>query len=198
VRAKGAGGLAVCLALAVAGCRASEQRPGFAVMPQMYDSVSFKPYDPNPATHAGQTLMAPPEGTVPLGAAPFAYGSGPDEARRAGRELRNPLAADDANLRRGRQVFETVCFVCHGPQGLGDGPIIGRFPNPPSLLAERARQLPDGQVFHIITRGQGIMPSHAAQVLPQDRWRVILYVRQLQQASAPPPAAAPPAGTAAP
>ena len=87
-------------------------------------------------------------------------------------------------MQRGRKVYETICIVCHGPQGQGDGPIIGRFPNPPSLQADRARALPDGQVFHIVTRGQGIMPSHGAQVLPDDRWRVILYLRQIQGAPA--------------
>ena len=179
--------------LAAAGCRASEQRPGFAAMPQMYASVSYKPYDPNPATRTGQTLTLPAEGSIALGMEPFGYGPGPEEAARAGRELRNPVPASDDSLRRGKKVFDTVCFVCHGPAGLGDGPIIGRFPNPPSLTAARARQLADGKIFHIITRGQGIMPSHAAQVLPDDRWRVILYVRQLQQAAAPLPAVAPPA-----
>jgi mono/diheme cytochrome c family protein len=74
-----------------------------------------------------------------------------------------------------------VCAVCHGPGGQGDGPIIGRFPNPPSLLAARAKGLPDGRVVHVIARGQGIMPSHAAQVLPEDRWRVVLHLRRLQE-----------------
>ena len=185
-------GASLLSAIVALGCRAPEQKPGFVAMPQMYESLSYKPYDPNPATRSGQTLMVPPPGTVVLGGASFDYGPGPEEARRAGRELRNPLAADEASLRRGRKVFDTVCSVCHGPAGLGDGPIIGRFPNPPSLVAERARQLPDGQVFHIITRGQGIMPAHAVQVLPQDRWRVVLYLRQLQRA-APSPAAPSPA-----
>lgn len=177
--------LASALGLA---CRASEQRPGWVVMPQMYRSVSAKPYDASAVNTNGQTLMLPPEGTVAAGAHVLAYGPGPQEALRAGRELRNPMAAEAGNLERGRKVYETVCIVCHGPQGMGDGPIIGRFPNPPSLQAARAKALPDGQVFHIITRGQGIMPSHAAQVLPDDRWRVILYLRHLQGLDAPAPA----------
>ncbi len=101
-------------------------------------------------------------------------------AYRAGAELRNPFAPTPEALARGKRVYETICVVCHGPQGQGDGPIIGRFPNPPSLTADRAKGLPDGQLFHIITRGQGIMPSHAVQVLPEDRWRAVLHVRQLR------------------
>jgi mono/diheme cytochrome c family protein len=183
--------LAVALAPTWLACRAADERPGWVVMPEMYRSLSYKPYDPNPNTATGQTLMLPPEGTVAMGGHPFPCGAGPEEAQRAGRELRNPTAADPASLERGRRVFDTVCAVCHGPQGQGDGPIIGRFPNPPSLQADRAKGLPDGQVFHIITRGQGIMPSHAAQVLAEDRWKVILYLRQLQGVG-PPPAPPPP------
>jgi mono/diheme cytochrome c family protein len=180
MRSCGPRSLGLAVALLGFACQASQDRPGWVLLPEMYRSVSFKPYDPNPVTGTGQTLMLPPEGTVPFGSEPFGYSAGPEEARRAGRELRNPMTPDRPNLERGKKVFETVCFVCHGPRGEGDGPIIGRFPNPPSLQADRAKQLPDGQIFHIVTRGQGIMASHAAQVLPEDRWKVILYLRQLQ------------------
>jgi mono/diheme cytochrome c family protein len=170
-------------ALAVlAGCRASGERPTRVLFPDMFASLSYKAYDPNPILARGQTLQLPPDGAVPMEQAAFPYGPGPEEALRAGRELTSPIEPTAANLKRGRKVYETVCIVCHGPQGQGDGPIIGRFPNPPSLLAARAKGLPDGQVFHIISRGQGIMPSHAAQVLPDDRWRAILHLRQLQGA----------------
>ena len=35
------------------------------------------------------------------------------------------------------------------------------------------------------------MPSHAAQVLLEDRWKAVLYVRQLQGVPAVPPEVAP-------
>ena len=186
---------------ALAGCRAQGEKPGFVVMPGMQHSVPYDAYDRNPVTRSGQTLLVPPEGTVPLSGAAFAYGPGVEEAERAGRELASPLEPTPQNLARGRQVFENVCAVCHGPAGQGDGPIIGRFPNPPSLTAARAKGYPDGRIVHVIARGQGIMPSHAAQVLPEDRWRVVLYLRALQAAQAPAPPAPPavePAAAAAP
>jgi mono/diheme cytochrome c family protein len=168
------------VALVLPGCRARGEKPGFVVMPGMHFSVPYDAYDPNPATRGGQTLLLPPEGTVPLDGGVFPYGPGPEEAARAGRELANPLEPTPANLARGRRVFENVCAVCHGSGGAGDGPIIGRFPNPPSLTAARARGLADGRIVHVIARGQGLMPPHAAQVLPEDRWRVVLYLRELQ------------------
>ncbi len=171
----------LALVCAAAACSAQGDRPGIVVSPDMAYSIPFDPYDPHPHTRSGGTLMTPPEGTVPAGFEPFAFGPGREEADRAGMILRNPIdGADRAELARGKQVFDTFCAVCHGAEGRGDGPIIGRFPNPPSLLADRARQLPDGTLFHIITRGQGIMASYAVQVAPRDRWRAIRYIRKLQ------------------
>ncbi|MBI2302407.1 MAG: cytochrome c [Armatimonadetes bacterium] len=165
-------------------CRAGGDRPGVVVMPGMYHSVPYDAYDRNPVTAQGLTLLLPPEGTVPLAGEAFPYGPGPAEAERAARELVNPFEAVPPALARGKQVFENVCAVCHGSGGQGDGPIIGRFPNPPSLTAARARALPDGHIVHVIARGQGIMPAHAPQVLADDRWRVVLHLRQLQAGGA--------------
>ena len=46
-------------------------------------------------------------------------------------------------------------------------------------------QMKDGQLFHIITYGQGSMASYAAQLPPDRRWDVINYVRGLQKKSVP-------------
>jgi hypothetical protein len=39
----------------------------------------------------------------------------------------------------------------------------------------------DGQMFHVLTYGQKLMPSHASQLPPHERWRLIKYVRRLQE-----------------
>ena len=31
--------------------------------------------------------------------------------------------------------------------------------------------MPDGQVFHVITRGSGMMPAYGGQIAPDDRWK---------------------------
>ncbi len=54
-------------------------------------------------------------------------------------------------------------------------------PLPPSLLADRPVQMKDGQLFHIITYGQGNMPANAGLLSQDDRWQVIVYLRSLQQ-----------------
>ena len=42
----------------------------------------------------------------------------------------------------------------------------------------------DGQLFHILTYGQGSMSSMAAQLSRDRRWDVINFVRSLQQGTA--------------
>ena len=147
----------------------------------MVESVPYDPYDASPVT--GTTLQKPPVGTVPFGFIPFEYGADSAEAIRAGLELVSPLKNTDADRLEGKSVYETFCQICHGVTGVGDGPIIGRFPNPPSLLAERASSMPDGQMYHILTVGQGLMPPYAVQVTPTERWQAVLHVRLLQQAN---------------
>jgi mono/diheme cytochrome c family protein len=129
-----------------------------------------------------QPLLA---GVVVRGMPPFRYGDGPEEAQRAGRELVNPIAADDADaLASGAELFGSFCAPCHAGTGEGAGPVTrrGMLP-PPSLLAARALAMPDGEIFHVLTRGQGNMASYAVQLSPEDRWAVILHVRSLQEAA---------------
>ena len=74
------------------------------------------------------------------------------------------------------------CVVCHGGDGGGQGPVVLRgMPPPPSFMAARALEIGDGEMFHVLTRGQGNMASYAAQFSEADRWKVIRYVRQLQE-----------------
>lgn len=66
------------------------------------------------------------------------------------------------------------------------GPVAQRgYPPPPSLLAEHAQKMKDGQLFHILTYGQNNMPSYAGQLSRDDRWNVVLYVRTLQATAQP-------------
>ncbi len=128
----------------------------------------------------GMTQQLPVPGTIPRGFHPFHYGLGAEEAARAGRELQNPFQPTRENLERGQFIFSNYCSVCHGAAGAGDGPIIPRYPNPPSYNTEKSKNLPDGSLFHAVTMGRNNMPSHAAQVSAEDRWKVILYIRKLQ------------------
>ncbi|MCC6554886.1 MAG: cytochrome c [Polyangiaceae bacterium] len=166
---------------ALAGCGSDPTEPRLEILPDMVDAVPYESFAQSPVTRDGKAMIRPPEGTVARGHLPFRYGPGPDEAARAGRELSMPPMTP-ADVKRGDAAFQTFCSPCHGKTGLGDGAVIPRFPTPPSLVASHAKSMPDGQIFHVISRGQGVMPSHAAQVLPADRWKIVAFIRSLQAA----------------
>jgi mono/diheme cytochrome c family protein len=150
-------------------------------------------------------LMEPQSGAVAAGEAPYPYAQ--DEADRAGAELVNPLEPTPAVLAHGKFVYESFCIACHGEKGAGDGKVTALFPKPPSLMTQKVRDWPDGQLVHRPMRGQNSMPSHARQIDPREAWAVVLWIREMQKGEpvAPPPAApaastasAPPAPQAAP
>lgn len=154
------------------------------ILPGMVAYVAYPPQSSNPNFADRKTQQRPADGTIARGFAPLPYTATPEEAKRAGVELTNPLDAKDstADLARGATVYGNICKPCHGASGAGDGVIPQRgFPPPPSLLAENARKITDGQMFHIITYGQRNMPALEAQVMRGDRWRAVKYIRSLQQ-----------------
>ncbi|MGY8770604.1 MAG: c-type cytochrome [Pirellulales bacterium] len=91
-----------------------------------------------------------------------------------------------ASVARGQELYRIFCNCCHGATGKGDGMVPQRgFPPPTSMLTGKSVQMKDGQLFHILTYGQGSMPEMATQVSLDERWDLINYVRTLQ-ANAPP------------
>ena len=172
---------AAAVALLAAGCDERDvSQPNFEYAPDMVSSVAYDAFAPNPNTKDGKTLLLPAKGTIPRNHVPLHYGPGPEEATRAAAGLRNPYPASPEVAARGEVAFLRYCSHCHGTGGLGDGPVTARFPRPPSLLADHAKGLPDGQLFHIITHGQGLMPAHGSQVAPEDRWKIVHHLRSLQ------------------
>lgn len=176
---------AMASALLVMGCEQDVTQPNYEFAPDMVSSQAYDSFAGNPNTPDGKTLLEPAVGSIPRGVTPLHFGPGFTEAQRAGRELTNPVNLTPQSLARGEVAFNRYCSPCHATTGAGQGPVTIRFPNPPSLLAEHARGLPDGQLFHIITFGQGVMPAHGSQVAVDDRWRITQWVRRLQRHAKP-------------
>lgn len=177
-------GLSAAALAGILGACAAPEAPTWEYMPDMAHSVAYDAFAPNGVTRDGKTLIAPAAGTVPRGHLPLLYGPSREEAERAGRTLENPLEPSAENLERGAVLYQTFCQACHGPTGQGDGPVAGKIPPPPAYSSPALRDLPPGQLFHILTHGSNRMPSYAAQLRPEDRWRVIFYVQRLQQEGA--------------
>ena len=92
-----------------------------------------------------------------------------------------PFAIDAAVLARGRERYDIFCAPCHGTTGLGNGMVVQRgFKVAASHHLERLRNETNGYWFDVITNGFGVMPAHASQIPPADRWAIVAYVRALQ------------------
>ncbi|MFO7693150.1 MAG: cytochrome c [Vicinamibacterales bacterium] len=154
----------------------------------MIDQPKLKPQRKDVFGARPTGLMEPQPGTVAVGESPYPYAQ--SEADRAGAELVNPIQPSPEAVAHGKFVYENVCIACHGPKGAGDGHVTALFPKPPSLMTQKVRDWPDGQLFHRPMRGQNSMPSHSRQVDATDAWSVILYIREMQKAEPVAPAAA--------
>jgi len=92
-----------------------------------------------------------------------------------------PFPITKEALDRGQERFRIYCSVCHGESGDGLGMIVRRgYRQPPSYHVDRLRQAPVGYFFDVVTNGFGAMPDYAAQIAPDDRWKIIAYIRALQ------------------
>ncbi|MGC8915418.1 MAG: c-type cytochrome [Thermoanaerobaculum sp.] len=163
------------------------KKPNLEYAPDMAHQPRLAAFAAYPGFPRGMVLQPPPPGTVAVDEVVRDLGPGPEEALRAGRELTNPLPADDPRVStRGAKLFAAFCQPCHGAGGHGDGPVAQRgFPPPPSLLAERALAMPDGQIYHVVSFGQQNMPAYAAQLSEEDRWLLVRYLRLLQRQTKP-------------
>lgn len=150
-------------------------------MPDMYYSNAYESYTPNPNFEDNLTMRTPVEGTVPREMLPFAWENNEEDRLAAGEALVNPLESNEANLVRGREAYEIFCSSCHGPTGDGQGHLFTseRYPYPPAdLISDNVKALKDGEIYHSITVGYGIMGAHGGMIRPDDRWKIILHIRE--------------------
>lgn len=199
-------GAALAVAAVVSACGDGKTRStGWEFSRNMYDAIGYDADQPNPNFADGLTAQTPPAGSVPIGFDRFEYDKSVDGWRAAGEELTNPLDVSEANLQQGQALYNAYCAVCHGVEGKGDGPItmdrqlvtqagsrqLENFPPPPSFASSDGANstrsagpmanLNDGNIYHTIYWGYNVMGSHASQLDPEERWKVVMYVRELQK-----------------
>jgi len=147
----------------------------------MYYSNAYESYTPNPNFEDNLTMRTPVKGTVPRDMEPFPWQNTPQDRIDAGNALVNPLEVTDDNVERGKKVYEIYCNSCHGEQGDGQGFLFTskRYIYPPaSLVNDKVKNLNDGEIYHSISVGYGIMGAHSSMIRPEDRWKIILHIRE--------------------
>jgi mono/diheme cytochrome c family protein len=166
------------------------KKPGYEFMPDMYRSPSYETYSENPLFSDSMTARQPVEGTIARGDAiytdydrlPYPYANTPEGYEEAGLKLHNPLEKTEANMAEGKRLYENYCTHCHGATGQGDGlVVVNNGPKPPPYNGDALKDLPEGKMFHTTQWGKNMMGSHASQLTPTQRWKVIMYVQTLQK-----------------
>ena len=164
-------------------CNRDRNNPGWDYFPDMFYSTAYETNSKNPNFEDGLTMRTPVPGTMPRDFTPFEYTNDAESRVRAGKELLNPIMPTPETLLRGKLVYTTFCVGCHGISGEGDGHLFtsGLYPlKPLSISGNNAAKLKDGEIFHTITLGIRSMGAHGSQIRPEDRWKLVLYIRKLQ------------------
>jgi mono/diheme cytochrome c family protein len=168
-------------AVLLSGCRGQTSRkPPLFIMHGMEFQPRYNAFEGNTYFEDGRNMRTPPEGTVARGQLKA------DDAFNRGGDTLNPVAKIPVDLttelmERGRVRYNIYCTPCHSASGAGNGMVVKRgFLPPPSLHDERIVQMPDGQIFQVISRGVRNMPSYGKQIPEADRWAIVAYIRALQ------------------
>lgn len=177
--------LAAAFSLSLMSCDRDNNHPGYDFFPDMAYSQAYETDTENPNFKDGKTMREPVIGTVSRDFIPYPYQKTDQDRLLAGKVIKNVMPYSRENIERGKAVYNAYCQICHGETGDGKGFLFtsGKYPYPPaSLINAKMKATPDGEVYHVITVGFGIMGAYGSQVRPDDRWKTIMYIqRELQK-----------------
>ena len=128
------------------------------------------------------TVLMPPPHSIARNRVYYPY---TDDPERASKELKNPLYQKTSPYLTalGKRQYEKACIYCHGVKGGGDGEVAKKMNvRVPELFSKKTTEYSDGQLYHIIHEGIGLMGSYRKQVREDvSRWALVNYVRLLQK-----------------
>lgn len=164
---------------------------GYEFMPNMYRSPSLETYGKNNVFSDSLNARQPVKGTIARGyLKTFNYGANLQGYLLAGKEVINPLELNEKNLEEGKALYAMFCTHCHGQNGAGGGsithPVYSAVPHYNDNKMQRRSgstmsELSSGHIFHAITYGLNAMGPHASQLTELERWKIVLYVHELQK-----------------
>lgn len=178
--------LATCL-VGLGGCMrgCTSSRPPIHPNPNMDRQPKYIAQSASDFFYDGSAMRQPIAGAVARGElfADTVFHTGQDEA--GSFVARGPLAVDEKVMARGEERYNIYCQPCHGGRGNGRGVLFDHGIVAADLHDPRFVDMPDGQMFDVITNGLGLMAGYKYPVPPHDRWAIIAYVRKLQEGAAP-------------
>ncbi len=165
----------------VSSCDYDRRTTGWEYFDDMAHSTAYESYTTNPNFADGKTMQPPVVGTIPRGIVPYAYEKTDKDRTLAAVTLVNELDVNKENLQRGEKMYGVYCLQCHGEKGDGQGALYvnKKYPYPPaSLLSDKMLPASDGDMYHVITVGHGIMAEHGSMIKSEDRWKITMYIKE--------------------
>jgi mono/diheme cytochrome c family protein len=181
-------------------CGSDPNDTGTEFAPNMYNSVGYEPMtqlqgDTNKINPYGMNMRLPVAGTVSrkkytgadsiqqafLAQELLAKTVPNDSLSYSAALLKNPLAATPENIEAGKLQYERFCQHCHGEGGKGDGLVAKAYKGVPVYSSDALKDVNDGHIYHVITHGKGRMWPHGSQISSENRWKIVLYVHELQK-----------------
>ncbi|SNC74820.1 Cytochrome C oxidase, cbb3-type, subunit III [Hymenobacter gelipurpurascens] len=162
--------------------------PGVEYAPEMYESIPYEPLrqtSANTINPMGINERTPAVGTVARGKLNYYSHIGKDSVGIAERTLKEPYSYTKANLAEGQTLYTRNCQHCHGEQGDGQGPVGIKYKGVPNYSTGAYKTMNEGHIYHVIQWGKGRMMPHGSQVNPEERWKIAMYVRMLQEGKGP-------------
>lgn len=151
---------------------------------EFYNSNSLNPHRMN--------MRLPPPNTVPRNKYNLLPYRLPVDSLQIAAMILSPLDStmNDQILAEGKALYTIYCTHCHGAKGEGDGKVAtgvtvdgverGMYAGVANLKGDAYKNITEGHIFHVITRGKGLMAPHGSQISPEDRWKIARYVKTLQ------------------
>ena len=166
--------------LSVTSCF-DKKKPNYRYMPNMYTSVAVETYSESEILPNGQAALVPVKGTISRGWMPYEYENTLEGKMQATNELKIPLAVNEENLSKGKELFNIYCAICHGNKGDGQGTLVKRekFLGIPSL-ADKGRNITEGDIYHVMMYGLNSMGSYASQTNEKERWQITMHALDLK------------------
>src|SRR5437588_2414280 len=188
-------------AVAVLGFRGEKTtNEPWEIFPDMVRQMKVRAQSPLNFFADGRGPRMPVNGTVPIGyEMPKAQPIGAPESHPApgfsvGTDYGNtgkmgnnwgtgiPVPVTAQLLQRGRERFNITCAMCHGATAAGNG-ITKSYglATVVTLQDDRIRKMADGEIFNTITSGKNTMMAYGPNIMVEDRWAIIAYLRALQR-----------------
>lgn len=91
----------------------------------------------------------------------------------------NPVKPTPEGMAHAKKIYGYDCAMCHGATGNGKGDMVADLKlnlkdwTNPEALKDRT----DGELYYIITNGQGQMPGETGRAKPEDIWNMVVMIR---------------------